>query len=42
MKTIETETFYEPPKVKALEVKAHGLMCQSDVSPADMEEEDYV
>ena len=40
MKTVETETFYEPPKVKALEVRAHGLMCQS--IPTDMEEEDYV
>ena len=32
MKTNETETFYEPPKVKALEIKAHGLMCQSEVT----------
>ena len=42
MKTIETKTFYEPPKVKALEVRAHGLMCQSRPTATDMEEEDYV
>ena len=40
MKTIETETFYKPPKVKVLEVRAHGLVCQS--IPADMEEDNYV
>ena len=42
MKTIETETFYEPPKAKALEIKAHGLMCISEVTdPFIGDEEDW-
>ena len=42
MKTNETEMFYESPKSKALEIKAHGLVCISEVTnPFEGEEEEW-